>query len=422
MAYVGGLTPLVRRFGSLLIILAALTHAAQAGDLRISIPKRSKPTPVQKYNRDGVKALAKHKYEKAKRLFYRAYLLDPNDPFTLNNLGYIAELEGEIERAQRFYALAAENGSEASIDASINKELKGKQVAEVAGKTVETGIQINRMNISAMALLLKDRAAEADEILGEALKLEPGNPFTLNNMGYAKEVQGELEAALGYYRAAAQRRSDETVIVAVEKDWRGKSISEVAQQNADKVRELMGDADSAEARVRRFNLRGVSALNRNDSRTARTYFEQAYQLNPNDPFTLNNMGFVSELDGDKESAEFFYAKAREHQRADARVDVASRREAEGRSIGAVANENDSAVEQQIEALLAAKRRQTGPVVLKRRDGTPADPPAGAEEEEPQQQELPASDQNEQQQQQVPRDRQGRPLPESLRRPMPRNQP
>jgi hypothetical protein len=134
------------------------------------------------------------------------------------------------------------------------------------------------------------------------------------------------------------------------------------------------------------------------------------------------MGFVSELDGDKESAEFFYAKAREHQRADARVDVASRREAEGRSIGAVANENDSAVEQQIEALLAAKRRQTGPVVLKRRDGTPADPPAGAEEEEPQQQELPASDQNEQQQQQVPRDRQGRPLPESLRRPMPRNQP
>src|SRR5688572_16479913 len=312
MAHAGGSSPLLRRLGSLLAILVALTLAAEAADLRISIPKRSKPTPVQKYNRDGVKALKKHKYEKAKRLFYRAYLLDPNDPFTLNNLGYIAELEGEIERAQRFYALSAENTSEAWIDSSINKELKGKPVAEVAGKTVETGIQINRMNIAAMALLLKDRAAEADQILSEALRLEPGNPFTLNNMGYAKEVQGEYEAALGYYRSAAQRGSDETVIVAVERDWRGQSISEVAGRNAEKVKELMTDADSVEARVRRLNLRGVSALNRNDGPNARGYFEQAYKLKPDDPFTLNNMGYVSELDGDQESAEFFYAKAREH--------------------------------------------------------------------------------------------------------------
>jgi Flp pilus assembly protein TadD len=413
---------LVRRFGSLLLILFVLSLSAPAADLRINLPKRSKPTPVQKYNREGVKALKKHKYEKAKRLFYRAYLLDPNDPFTLNNLGYVAELEGEIERAQRFYALAAENSSEAWIDSSTNKDLKGKAVAEVAGKTVETGIQINRMNVAAMALLLKDRAAEADQILSEALKLDPANPFTLNNMGYAKEVQGELEAALGYYRSAANRRSDETVIVAVEKDWRGKSISEIAARNADKVRELMDDADSVEARVRRLNLRGVSALNRNDARTARTYFEQAYKLSPNDPFTLNNLGYVSELDGDNESAEFYYAKSREHERSDAKVDVASRREAEGRSIGAVAGENDAAVEQQIQALLAAKRRQGGPVVLKRRDGTPAGPPADGENEEGEQQELPASDEPQQQpDEDTPRDRQGRPIPESLRQPVPRQQ-
>lgn len=407
---------MVRRYASLLALLIALTLAAQAADLRISIPKRSKPTPVQKYNRDGVKALKKHKYEKAKRLFYRAYLLDPNDPFTLNNLGYVAELEGEIERAQRFYALAAENSSEAWVDSSINQDLKGKQVAEVAGKTVDTGIQINRMNIAAMALLLKERAAEADQILSEALKLDPANPFTLNNMGYAKEVQGEYEASLGYYRAAAQRNSEETVIVAVDKDWRGKTISEVAAENADKVRELMADADSVEARVRRLNLRGVSALNRNDGRTARTYFEQAYKLKPDDPFTLNNMGYVAELDGDQESAEFFYARAREHQRADARVDIASRREAEGRSIGTVANQNDAAVEQQIEALLAAKRRQTGPVVLKRRDGSPADPAPEREQDET---ELPASDDTQPEEESVPRDPEGRPIPESLQRPLPR---
>jgi tetratricopeptide (TPR) repeat protein len=76
-----------------------------AGDLRIPLPKKSKYTPVQKLNRDGVAAVEKHQYDKAKKLFYKAYLIDPNDPFTLNNLGYISELEGDIERikGQRRY-------------------------------------------------------------------------------------------------------------------------------------------------------------------------------------------------------------------------------------------------------------------------------------------------------------------------------
>ena len=54
--------------------------------MRIPLPKKSKYTPVQQFNRDGVAALKKHDISKAKRLFYKAYLIDPNDPFTLNNL------------------------------------------------------------------------------------------------------------------------------------------------------------------------------------------------------------------------------------------------------------------------------------------------------------------------------------------------
>jgi hypothetical protein len=34
----------------------------------------------------------KKQYEKAEAIFYKAYLYDPTDPFTLNNLGYISEL------------------------------------------------------------------------------------------------------------------------------------------------------------------------------------------------------------------------------------------------------------------------------------------------------------------------------------------
>ncbi|PYY14927.1 MAG: hypothetical protein DMG61_08420, partial [Acidobacteria bacterium] len=69
------------------LLIASFLHAEEKS-LRISIPKRTKPTPVQTLNRDGVKAVEKHDYAKAKKLFYKAYLLDPDDPFTLNNLGY----------------------------------------------------------------------------------------------------------------------------------------------------------------------------------------------------------------------------------------------------------------------------------------------------------------------------------------------
>jgi Flp pilus assembly protein TadD len=359
----------------LLVTQAALIAILWAGTaegqgIRITIPKRSKPTPVQKLNRDGVKAIEKHDYAKAKRLFYQAYLLDPNDPFTLNNLGYVAELEGEIERAQRFYALAAENPSEAMVDQASSPELEGKSVAAVAGQAQESQMQVNRLNVAAIGLMQKDRAPEADILLQRALRIDPKNPFTLNNLGLAQEKQGEWEKALGYYSQAARTGSQEAVIVTVNSKWRGKGIGEVAAENADQIRSLMRKGESVSARVARLNLRGVSALNRNERRTARAYFEEAHRLDPNDAFTLNNMGYVAEMDGDRETANFFYRKAEEAERAGARVDVASRREAEGQQLGSVAEHSNLTVEARMQQELEAKRRRGGPIVLKRRDNTP----------------------------------------------------
>src|ERR1700758_4799356 len=91
-----------------LIVGGLFSRTAQAGELRIPLPKHSITTPVQQLNRAGVEAVNKHQLDKAKKLFYQAYLLDPNDPFTLNNLGFVSELEGSVDRAQRFYTLARE--------------------------------------------------------------------------------------------------------------------------------------------------------------------------------------------------------------------------------------------------------------------------------------------------------------------------
>lgn len=353
-----------------LVLATGATAVAEDAQLRLRLPKRSKPTPVQKLNQDGVKAVQKHDYERAKRLFYQAYLIDPNDPFTLNNLGYMAEMEGEIERAQRYYALATENTSDATIDVASEREVEGKAVSQIAGNAVDRNMQVNRLNVEAMGLLMKDRAPEADIVLQKALAIDAKNPFTLNNMGLAKEKEGELEQALRYYQEAANTRSDERVVVTVRKDWRGKPISEVAAQNAKAARKILDRSADVDSRVARLNLRGVSALNRNNRRLAREYFNQAYKLDPNNAFTMNNMGYVAELDGDRETATFFYEKAKTGRRSNAPIALASRRDAEGMRLDAIAATNNTAVDQAQQAALEARRREGGAVVLRKRDNTP----------------------------------------------------
>jgi len=341
--------------------------AAHAQQLRIPLPKKSKFTPVQQLNRDGVAALKKHDIGKAKRLFYKAYLIDPNDPFTLNNLGYVSELEGSLERAQRYYDQAKANTSEAVIDRSTNQEAQGKTVANVAGHTAEGPMKVNELNSEALGLLNRDRAPEADVVLQAALKIDPKNPFTLNNMGFAKEKEGELESAIRYYDSSAATGSREPIVIAFNKSWRGKPISEVAQQNAEKSRKELSKNQDMQARVARLNLRGVSAMNRNDRKAARDSFEQAYKLDPNNSFALNNMGYLAELGGDTETAQSFYEQAQRAERARQKVMVSTRPEVEGQTVGHVAEQSTTLVESSFVAKAEARRRSGAPPALKTRD-------------------------------------------------------
>ncbi len=359
----------LRVFPALLLcasLFACFAHV-QAQDLHIPLPKKSKYTPVQQLNRDGVQALKKHNVDKAKRLFYKAYLIDPNDPFTLNNLGYVSELEGDIERAQRYYDQAKANTSDAVVDRSTEEQLEGKAVALVAGHTEQGPLKLNEMNSQAVSLLGKDRAPEADVILQAALKLDPRNPFTLNNMGFAKEKEGELEDAIKYYNQAALTGSREPVVVTLNKDWRGKPINEIASRNAQKARNELEKSEDIGAKVARLDLRGVSAMNRNERKKARDYFQQAYKLDPSNSFTINNMGYLAELEGDKETAEYYYGRAHNAEHAGTKVAVSTRPEVEGHPVGQVAQQSNDLVESRIEADVAAKRRSGVPPALRTRD-------------------------------------------------------
>jgi Flp pilus assembly protein TadD len=363
-------SPVVAVF--VVVLSAASLHA---GDVRVPLPKKSKYTPVQKLNRDGVTAIEKHQYDKAKRLFYKAYLIDPNDPFTLNNLGYLAEMEGDGDRAQRFYQLASDQSSDAVIDKASNELVEGKPVSAVAGNAEAKGINVNRLNSQAIALLNKDRAPEADLVLQKALLIDARNPFTLNNLGYAKEKEGELSAAYQLYTAAANTNSGERIMIAANKDWRGREISSVARDNARKLDRRMHDGEDTESRVALLNLRGVSAFNRNDRRTARDYIQQAFKLDPTNAFTLNNMGFLAEMDGDRETADYYYDRARDANRNSARISLATRKDVEGKKIGEVAENTDNRVLNRMELEQQARQALGGPVMLRKRDNTPIVEPA-----------------------------------------------
>jgi Flp pilus assembly protein TadD len=364
-----------RRWIGTALLLGAFLATAAAGDVRISIPKRTKPTPVQKLNQEGVKAVEKHAYKKAKALFYKAYLIDPNDPFTLNNLGYIAELEGQADRAQRYYALAQDQASDAVVYKSTERAAIGKPVGKIAGDAADARMQINHINVNAMNLLQKERAPEADLALQKALKLDPTNPFTLNNLGYAKEEEGELEEAYKYYTQAANQHSTTPIVVTARPQWRGKGISEIAAQNAEQIRNVMSHEQDLGTQVARLNTRGVAAINRNDYKLARQYFERAYKLDPRNAFALNNMGYLSEMDGDRETADYYYTKAREADQSSMRVAYATRKDVEGMKLAAVAGDSDDAVIKATEEAAAVRRAQGGPVVLRYRNNQPVVEPA-----------------------------------------------
>jgi tetratricopeptide (TPR) repeat protein len=154
-------------------------------EFHITIPRHTEFTPVQKLNRDGVDAVLKRQYEKAEGLFFKAYLFDPADPFTLNNLGYVSELQGQVERAEKFYQLAQEQGCDAVIETSTSKDLKGKPMMDALGSVKNVPMRVNRINVLGMGLLAQGRGFEAVTVFKQALALDPKNPFTLNNLGVA---------------------------------------------------------------------------------------------------------------------------------------------------------------------------------------------------------------------------------------------
>jgi Tfp pilus assembly protein PilF len=240
-------------------------------------------------------------------------------------------------------------------------------VSEAFQESSVPSFRSNRANVQAIMLLEKGRIFEAESVLKSALRSDANNPFLLDTLGYVMESEGDLQMASQYYSAAASVHSDERVLLTLKPKWWGKPISEVAAQSAQAVSEILAKGEGMNAHVARLNLRGVSALNHNDTVTAQKCFTEAYSLDPRNAFTINNIGYIAELNGDRETADMYYASARTAMEANERVTFATRSGAEGRKLGSLAETNEEDVESKLKAIQDAKRRSRKPVYLKRRD-------------------------------------------------------
>jgi Flp pilus assembly protein TadD len=358
--------------GVVTITLGWASHA-HARDFKINIPERSHRTPVQRLNQEGVEEVQKHRYGKAEALFYKAYLLDPDDPFTLNNLGYVSELKGQIDRAQDFYSLAAQEATDAAIAKASLKRVQGRTLKEALA-IPDRDLEINHDNVEAVRLLSAGRGPEADLLLRKALNTDPHNIFTLNNMGVAKEMEGESQEALKYYDSAAVESSRASAIVTLNRAWRGKPVSEMAARNARDLRRRLDQQVTAQLRIAELNARGVAAVNRNELVTAEQDFRQAYELDPNNAFAVNNFGYLSELEGDRETAQFFYDKAQTLRGANTPVGLATRSSAQGMNLSQVATNNDAGVETKLQEQRDVRRQHQQPVLLLRRDNSVVEEP------------------------------------------------
>ena len=347
-------------------VLAGLfgLQASWAGDkVRITLPRRSQLTPVQRLNREGVEAIKKHDYERAGDLFYKAYLYDPSDPFTLNNLGYVAELQGEMDRARTFYDLALKQSSNAEIARSNAEGLEGKPMHAALDGLGDMAMRVNRMNLDAMRLIRENRAFDAERLLRAGLALDAANPFTLNNLGVAHEAIGDYQSALNFYNQAANANSSEPALVTLDAQSRGRPVSKMAAQSAHRLEKRLHDMSPAEMQSVMLTMHGVAAVNQNEWPAARQNFLKAYSLNPEGAFALNNRGYVAERDGDMESAQFFYGKARKANDSGARVGLATQSSAEGKDLLSVASDSTDKVDSALEKYSQQRRREKGPIEL-----------------------------------------------------------
>ena len=299
-------SPLGRLRTAALAVLACLVLSGCATGTR-----QPGPTPefaaresVEQLRGQAISALETRRAARAKQLYQAILAQAPDDPAALMGLGEAEVLLGDFEAALDHSRRAAELAAERT-------ELKGRALhnsgiallltdrAQEAETTLEAAVENDARSWRAWNALGRARDAhkeweKAREAYERALALAPGEAIVLNNFGLSKLSAGDLDGAARLFVRALEVSPDLAT----------------AETNLRLSLALRGQYDEAVAGVDAENLpdalnnAGYAALLRGDYPKARMLFLQAIDASPSfhEP-SWSNLRFLSSVEQRQAAAE-----------------------------------------------------------------------------------------------------------------------
>ena len=234
---------------------------------------------VNRLNLEAVNLLSEGRNFEATGLLQQALSLDPQDPFTLNNLGAADEATGDLGGAMKYYTAAAQARSSDVVAVTQNRSWQGKSVSEMAaanamrleGRSQENGsgeTQVSLLSRQGVFAANENDWVTAKRDFMQAYALDPSDAFSLNNRGYVAERDGDLESAQFFYQKAGRAYdAGFPVGLATSPSVKGQALSRVATQSRQEVdgaldiysRERRGQPGSIELTPRGTGEAGESA-------------------------------------------------------------------------------------------------------------------------------------------------------------------
>jgi tetratricopeptide (TPR) repeat protein len=92
---------------------------------------------IAKIQSDGIDYYVDGDIEAYKEEIRNAYEKDPDDPYAMNNMGVVYELEGDIPKAKEMYKKAADNAGERGIRKSSREGDKDRSLKEIAEENLK---------------------------------------------------------------------------------------------------------------------------------------------------------------------------------------------------------------------------------------------------------------------------------------------
>ena len=305
------------------------------------------PDDVLAFNHLGAIYALKKKHDKAISAYQKGLKVDPNHPVILLNLAKSYEAIGEKQKALSFYeaALRSKPGWLEAIDGYSDLLLKSDKVKE-ADNVVSNALKLNPDDVKMHTKMghVYNRQSifdSAEDEFKKALKIDDKYKSALTGMAFSQEKLGKNSEAVKTIKRAAELNPDDadimkqTAQILITANYLSAAYEKISHlwkldQNDEQTVNLLGQyyickgeeskVESCFDKIQRINPEykevykdwGKRFAQKGDLRTAEKYFKAAVQENPTDADAKVNLAELYERQGRNQEALDLYTQAVEN--------------------------------------------------------------------------------------------------------------